>query len=125
MKRIALGIVLSALLGTAQAATFHLTYEGKTLHGAYQGHTFQVTYQGHDNNFMDSFFSREMKKHGSLDHYQGFIDSYFGHHNFHDFESGKWKCVTAVPEPETYAMMLAGLGLIGFVAARRRKNTEV
>jgi len=29
--------------------------------------------------------------------------------------------VTAVPEPETYAMMLAGLGLMGF-AARRRKN---
>jgi probable HAF family extracellular repeat protein len=32
--------------------------------------------------------------------------------------------VTAVPEAETYAMMLAGLGLMGFVA-RRRKNTQV
>ncbi len=29
--------------------------------------------------------------------------------------------VTAVPEPETYAMLLAGLGLVGF-AARRRKQ---
>ena len=29
--------------------------------------------------------------------------------------------VSAVPEPETYAMLLAGLGLVGF-AARRRKN---
>ena len=29
--------------------------------------------------------------------------------------------VAAVPEPETYAMMLAGLGLLGF-AARRRKQ---
>jgi hypothetical protein len=28
--------------------------------------------------------------------------------------------VTAVPEPETYAMLLAGLGLIG--VARRRKQ---
>lgn len=27
-----------------------------------------------------------------------------------------------VPEPETYAMMLAGLGLIGFVAGRRRRK---
>jgi len=27
--------------------------------------------------------------------------------------------VTAVPEPETYAMMLAGLGLVGFAARRR------
>jgi hypothetical protein len=29
--------------------------------------------------------------------------------------------VAAIPEPETYAMMLAGLGLLG-VAARRRKQ---
>ena len=29
--------------------------------------------------------------------------------------------VTAVPEPETYALMLAGLGLVGWVASRRRK----
>jgi hypothetical protein len=30
--------------------------------------------------------------------------------------------IPAVPEPETYAMMLAGLGLMGFVARRRRAN---
>lgn len=29
--------------------------------------------------------------------------------------------VTAVPEPETYAMLLAGLGLIGFVARRKAR----
>ncbi len=28
--------------------------------------------------------------------------------------------VTAVPEPQTYALMLAGLGVIGFIARRRR-----
>jgi hypothetical protein len=29
--------------------------------------------------------------------------------------------VTAVPEPETYAMLLAGLGMVGMMARRRRK----
>lgn len=31
--------------------------------------------------------------------------------------------ISAVPEPETYAMLLAGLGLLGF-AARRRKDLD-
>jgi len=35
-------------------------------------------------------------------------------------ESEKLVAVTAVPEPETYAMMLAGLGLIGTIARRRK-----
>ena len=30
--------------------------------------------------------------------------------------------VAAIPEPETYAMLLAGLGLLGFSARRRMKN---
>lgn len=30
--------------------------------------------------------------------------------------------VSGVPEPETYAMMLGGLGLMGFVARRRQKR---
>lgn len=32
--------------------------------------------------------------------------------------------VTVVPEPETYAMMIAGLGLLGFVARRRLKSPQ-
>jgi choice-of-anchor A domain-containing protein len=42
-----------------------------------------------------------------------------------DFEMhpGTPPVLLAVPEPETYAMMLAGLGLMGFVA-RRRKQQE-
>ncbi|MGO9446680.1 MAG: PEP-CTERM sorting domain-containing protein [Thiobacillaceae bacterium] len=43
--------------------------------------------------------------------------------------SGNWRFdnvmisgVAAVPEPETYAMMLSGLGLVGFIARRRKKQ---
>jgi hypothetical protein len=36
---------------------------------------------------------------------------------------GSVASVTAVPEPETYAMFLAGLGLLGAIARRKRKGT--
>jgi len=37
-----------------------------------------------------------------------------------------WTLVAApVPEPETYAMLLAGLGLLGFVARRRQRKLAV
>ena len=36
--------------------------------------------------------------------------------------SAKYSAVSAIPEPETYAMMLAGLGLMGYTARRRKTN---
>jgi len=41
-----------------------------------------------------------------------------------DFSIDFVTATTPVPEPETYAMLLAGLGMMGFVA-RRRKNKTV
>lgn len=35
----------------------------------------------------------------------------------------RWHLQYAVPEPETYAMLLAGLGLVGFIARRKRATT--
>lgn len=46
--------------------------------------------------------------------------------NFYGYLSGRARVrgysfiQAAVPEPETYAMLLAGLGLIGYTARRRR-----
>lgn len=33
--------------------------------------------------------------------------------------------IAAVPEPETYAMLLAGLGVMGFVSTRKRKQAAI
>jgi hypothetical protein len=40
--------------------------------------------------------------------------------NNQDYLVATMGSVTPVPEPETYAMLLAGLGLIGFTASRSR-----
>jgi hypothetical protein len=43
--------------------------------------------------------------------------------NSNGFGGVTYSALAPVPEPETYAMMLAGLGLMGFMV-RRRKNEE-
>ena len=39
------------------------------------------------------------------------------------YDTARWTIaeVSAVPEPATYAMLLSGLGLVGFLAQRRRR----
>jgi hypothetical protein len=46
-----------------------------------------------------------------------------GHGCSAEVNSFKAVAVSAVPEPETYAMLLSGLGLMGFIARRRSKQT--
>ena len=50
---------------------------------------------------------------------QEFVNNRYG--NYTTFTTNIASAVTAVPEPETYAMLLAGLGLVGFMARRRRQ----
>jgi hypothetical protein len=55
---------------------------------------------------------------GKFDYVLGFNDSWIYDTDYNDLVIGI--NVTPVPEPETYAMLLAGLGIMGFVAGRRR-----
>lgn len=54
-------------------------------------------------------------------HIQGIVIAKDWNGNF-EVQPGVAPLLLAVPEPETYAMMLAGLGLMGFVAHRRKRN---
>lgn len=60
---------------------------------------------------------------GALDAYApDFKIDWIGSQNNYDLVSLPLASVNAVPEPETYAMMLAGLGLMGAMVRRRRKS---
>ncbi|MGQ0509581.1 MAG: PEP-CTERM sorting domain-containing protein [Betaproteobacteria bacterium] len=58
---------------------------------------------------------------GRFDFVLGFNDSYTGDADFDDFVVGV-NFASPVPEPETYAILLAGLGMLGFAARRRKLN---
>jgi len=83
------------------------------------GHTFNNG-DSQQNPFGFAILNGQTNKFGIFDYLLGFNDSYTGDADYDDFVVGI-KFVNAVPEPETYAMFLAGLFLIGF-SARRRKN---
>jgi len=198
MKRIAFGLLLSTLLGTAHAGILSInTPVAKTFTG-YNGQpetitgpessgfwgslvtdsagTFSATYLGNESAFVDKFtlniagslleanalgttistlvssglvdFSfadnsgaghtfangqaqtpvlgfmimpGQTNELGTFDYILGFNDSSTGDADYDDFVVGVKFVTAAVPEPETYAMMLAGIGMMGFMA-RRRKN---
>jgi hypothetical protein len=63
----------------------------------------------------------QTNRYGTFDYILGFNDSYKGDADYDDFVVGVNFVAAPVPEPETYAMMLAGLGLLG-LSVRRRKS---
>jgi len=66
----------------------------------------------------------QKNQYGDFDYIVGFNDSFSSDADYDDFVVGVKFVTSAVPEPETYAMMLIGIGMVGFTA-RRRKNNQV
>jgi len=66
--------------------------------------------------FTQTFIKTSTTQDSTYGGYEGFYE----YHGQLDTNHGKWSVVTVVPEPKTYALMLTGLGLIGFSARRRR-----
>jgi len=199
MKRIVLGMFLSAIFGAAQAGTLEIAnssvvnftnYDGQplTVTGAENtgfwgslfttsAGSFSATYLGNESGYTDKFsfglggslletnslgktismsvgsgtvgfsfsdnsgsghtfangsqqtlplgfaiLKGQTNKYGTFQYLLGFNDSYTGDADYDDFVVGV-NFVSVVPEPETYAMVLAGLGLIGFSARRRKTDT--
>jgi len=75
-------------------------------------------------------FSSQVNATGSTRSYGG-IYAEFDNFNFSGGSDGSGGnggnggVISPVPEPETYAMLLAGLGLIGFIAYRRKSDSSI
>jgi fibro-slime domain-containing protein len=69
---------------------------------------------------MDTFFGPG-KVAGNYDFDFFFAERHTSESNFSISTSLDLKTTPPIPEPETYALMLAGLGMVGFLTRRRRK----
>ena len=75
--------------------------------------------QGTNASYIDDIYARYEKDPASVDpEWQEFFQSLTQTKATGDLLS---QTIPAVPEPQTYALLLAGLGVVGFVARRRRQ----
>ena len=69
-------------------------------------------------NYINDF---EIANYAAFDGHFGFTAATGGQRDWHKVRNFEL-AVTPVPEPSTYALMLGGLGMVGFMAYRRRKT---
>ncbi len=129
------GYVNSFKLGTGSGALFESSALGTTISqsvgagllsfgfvdNAGSGHVFNNGDQ-QQKPFGFAILRGQTNKYGAFDYLLGFNDSFGGDADYDDFVVGvNFTSMAPVPEPQTFAMILAGLGLFG-LSARRRKD---
>jgi PEP-CTERM motif len=84
-------------------------------------------YGGNDAYFTNIYTTNVTNDTGTVNFIGGLADStvtWFSLESAASGGSGITGTVSSVPEPSTYAMLLAGLGLIGFAAYRRKSDSS-
>jgi hypothetical protein len=107
--------MLSGLTGTT--INFGQQLYGDTIVGIHYGNV--VDALGHKSNNVTAFYRFDAGSGAGVD---TFTTKYASLSNATLYSTGMAPVLAAVPEPGTYAMMLAGLGLMGFVARRRQQK---
>lgn len=107
--------MLSGLSGTT--INFGQQLYGETIVGMHYGNVIDAL--GHKSNDVTAFYRFDAGNGAGVD---TFTTKYGSLSNATLYSTGLAPMMAAVPEADTYAMLLAGLGLMGFVARRRLLN---